>query len=228
MTPEARRALRARQNEQRAAARAHLRQQRAAARERLREQRAAARRTPAARRRRLRRRLILLAILILIWLLLRACDCDPPPPPAPGPPAPAAPAEPTAPAAPAAATPAPAAAPRRPAIRIRPTERPDYQNPTPAPPAWLAALRLQVAARAPRLARCFEGTDRPGALRWSAALDGPRGAVSDHRFDPVLGGAELPAALRGCLAAALTAPRYTLPEGTAPETPARFSIVIEF
>ncbi|MEZ4434542.1 MAG: hypothetical protein R3F65_19240 [bacterium] len=44
----------------------------------------------------------------------------------------------------------------------------------------------------------------------------------------MLGGAELPAALRGCLAAALTAPRYTLPEGTAPEGPARFSIIIEF
>lgn len=217
----------------RRAARRAIRAKRAAARDQLRRARAAARETPAgrrrARRRDRRRRLALLALLVVIYLLLRGCDCDDPPPidpPAPGAGAPSA----TPPEPAAAPPPASPPAPRRPRLRVEPTARPDYQNPTPAPPDWLAALRLQVAARAPRLARCFEGIDRPGALRWSAALDRSRGAVSDHRFDPVLGGVELPAALRACLAAALTAPRYTLPapDDDAPAEPVRFTIVIEF
>lgn len=218
---EARRALELRKAE----ARARLAAARDEAREALR-----ARRAEGRRRRSLRRRLVLLAILILLYLLLRCCDCDPPPVPGPVEPD----AAPTPGALLDAAPPPPPVAPpdppkRRPApIRVAPTARPDFENPAPRPPDWLAALRLQVAARGPRLARCFEGAERPGALRWSAAVDVPRGSVSDHRFEPVLTGADLSAELRGCLAAALSLPRYTLPADGAPAGPARFDVVIEF
>jgi hypothetical protein len=113
--------------------------------------------------------------------------------------------------------------------RLTPVARPDYRNTAPSPNGWLSALRLQVSSRGPKLARCFEGTDRPGALRWRASLDVARGIAADHRFEPVLAGATLGKPLRRCLAAVLSDPPYRLPvaEGD-PDGPAEVAIIIEF
>jgi len=85
-----------------------------------------------------------------------------------------------------------------------------------------------VAARSPRLARCFEGTERPGALRWTASYDPHTGAVADHRFEPVLAGAMLLAAQRECLVGTLASPGYRPTEQAGSSGPLRVSMVLEF
>ena len=203
-----------------------VRARRAELRARLAEARAGQR-----RRKSLRRRLIVLALLLLLYLLLRNCECDTPIV-APG--APDATATHPGPAvvADAALAPpveAPRRAKRRRPIRIAPTPRGELSTGTPTVPAWLAALQLQVAARGPRLATCFEGVDQPGALTWSAVVDRARGLVADQRFEPTLAGADLPPTRRACLATVLRDPPYRLPAGADdPEAGARITMVIEF
>ena len=63
--------------------------------------------------------------------------------------------------------------------------RPGYETEAQPPPEWIDEFRLQATARSPRLAQCFEGTDRPGALRWVAALNPETGTVSDQELEPV-------------------------------------------
>jgi hypothetical protein len=96
------------------------------------------------------------------------------------------------------------------------------------PPSWLEEFRIQVAARSPRLARCFRGTDRPGALRWSAAVNAESGTVSDHALEPVGPGGLVDNAQRQCVLNALSSPGYRLKAGNARALPERVSIVIEF
>ena len=211
------------------AAWAALKAQKAALKARLAEEKAAIRAQLAAnrpRRRSLRRRLALLVILILVWLLLRSCDCETPP----GPP-PMAPDG----APPVALVSADAALPdaspprkRRKRGRITPRDRPAFVNQTPETQSWLAAFRVQVAARSPKLARCFEGTERPGALKWTAAVDIPRGVVSDQSLESVLTGVSLSKARRACLQGILKDPPYRLPSPPTRAGPSRVSIVIEF
>lgn len=221
-------ARRAREQAQREA-RAAMKARRAAVKAKLAEARARRRDDPAARRRRLRRKLLLLALLLLL-LLLRRCECETP---VEGPPADAAvdAAVVVADMGPDAAPPAKKkkkAAPKPPIrARIGRKERPEFRNPTPPPADWLVALRIQVAARGPRLARCFEGTDRPGALEWTAVVDVERGVVSDHGFEPVLDGAQLSKALERCLIGVLSAPPYRLPAAPDAGRP-RVSIIVEF
>jgi hypothetical protein len=88
--------------------------------------------------------------------------------------------------------------------------------------------RLQVAARSPRLARCFQGAGRPGALRWTASVNPTRGEVSDHQLQPIGGGAELRREQRECLLEALSSPPYRLTAPGAPALPDRVGLVIEF
>lgn len=126
---------------------------------------------------------------------------------------------------PDAAASRPARRPRRAKVHLVARERPAFGKEAPEPDTWLPAFRLQVAARAPRLARCFEGAERPGALRWSAQLDPGLGLVSDQTFEPVLQGAGLSAARRACLAKVMAEPGYALEGG---EGVARVSMVIEF
>ncbi len=57
-------------------------------------------------------------------------------------------------------------------------------------------------------------------------MDPPRGVVSDHLFEPTLGGVQLTRKLRRCLTHVLSKPPYRLPG--AKEGQARVSIVIEF
>lgn len=236
-SPPDREALRREMKARRKALKRQLADQKAAIKSRLAAQKAAIPSAVASEqarlkaKRRRRRRITLLIILIIIWLLLRDCDCECGEPGPPPPPPDAAVVTDAAP--PDAAVPKPPPKKRtrkRFKGRIKPKARPDFVTPTPPPQDWLAALRLQVAARSPRLARCFEGSEQPGALKWSASVDVPRGVVSDHDFEPVLDGAEMTRSLERCLIGVLSTPSYRLPapKVEGPTSPERVSIVLEF
>lgn len=199
-------------------AKRQLRARRAALREKIRAQRAALRR---ARRPRKRRRWVLLALLLLL-LLLRECNCDPAPTPVgPGTPPPPVPPIVTEPPPPSPPAPKPVKA------KIRRRRRPAMTTPAPPRKLWLDDFRLQVAARSLRLSNCFQGADRPGAVRWSCALDPRSGEVSDQRFEPI-GRTPIDAAQRRCLKKALAEPAYRLDPGEDAPTPDRVSLVLEF
>lgn len=203
------------------------REQRRAARARLagilREARARVDAMPEVQqaRRRRARRLALLGALLLLLLVFVRCDCAPKPTPAPE--------EPSAGVVDAGIkTPPPKQVKRAPARdRIASSERPGYDPGAQRSPAWLDDFRLQVAARSPRLALCFTGADRPGALRWNVALNPESGAVSDHVFQPV-GLADLTAKQRECLQRALSNPGYHVTQAERQSLPSRVSLVIEF
>ncbi len=191
--------------------------------ERLRAVRARIAALPAvqqARRRRQRRRALSSAVLLLLLLFLR-CDCGPGEAPAPVPPVVVVlDAGIKAPAVRVA---------KRPASneRLASSKRPGYDTGNQPTPAWLDDFRLQVAARSPRLALCFTGADRPGALRWNVALNPESGAVSDHLFEPV-GPADLTTAQRDCLKKVLSNPSFHVAEADRRSVPPRVSLVIEF
>lgn len=161
-----------------------------------------------------RRRWLLLALLLL---LLGLCVSAPPPPDA-------APTRPTEPAATLQSPPAPAP----PTGRVARKARPRFENVAAEPLPWLAAFRLQVAARSPRLAECFAGAARPGALKWTAAVEPRHGRVSDHAVEPTLSSDELTGAQRACVVAVLSEPAYRLVSEGSPSTPSRVGMVIEF
>lgn len=197
---------------------ASLRQLREVAREEL-------RRDPVLRRAQARRRVrrgLLAAGFLAVVLLLR-CQCERPPPvslvastpvvrPA------AAKAKPTAPTA------------KPPPLRAHVERQPrgHFANPAPTAPSWLDAFQLQVSARSPRLAACFSGADRPGALRWTASLDPKSGRVGDHAFEPVGSTAELTPAQRACAVKVLSSPTYKLSDSALHGIPARIALVIAF
>jgi hypothetical protein len=198
---------------------ARLRAQRAALRAELDRRRAAVRARTGSRDNAQRRRWIALAILaILLLLLLRDCSCATGPglltefPIGTGREAPASAAAPTVPFT----------------GRVATRPRPAMTTEGVAPPPWLTSLRIQVAARSPRLAECFEGTTRPGTLRWSVAVDADHGVVSDAEIEPTLAGQELSTTQRRCALGVLADPSYRLATGDGPATPARVTLVIEF
>jgi hypothetical protein len=106
--------------------------------------------------------------------------------------------------------------------------RPGYETKAQLPPDWIDELRLQATARSPRLAQCFAGTDRPGALRWVAALNPETGTVSDQELEPVGPRSTLTTEQRLCVARALADPAYRLSRPPAQPFPERVSLVIEF
>jgi hypothetical protein len=111
-------------------------------------------------------------------------------------------------------------------------QRGDLSTKARGAPAWLEELRTQVSARSPRLARCFNGADRPGALRWTASLNPASGWVSEHELEPVGQAVDLSKAQRDCLVLGLSSPAYRLAtQQAAPQAavlPERISLVIEF
>ena len=202
---------------------------RAEARARLNERQAAAK---AAAQARLKQRrptkegrwrwwMALLALLILLLLLSR-CACveeptveEPPPPP-------------PTPASGELVEPEPAPPEGPPPPPVNKIDRPSMESePAPALP-WLDAFRLQVSARSPRLAQCFVGADRPGRLRWRAAVEPGRGLVSEQQVEPMLIQDALTNEQKDCVVAVLADPPYQLDPGDGPSTPSRVSMVIEF
>jgi len=188
--------------------------------------RAAADRNPAIRRARRAKRLrrAVTAAVVLALLLLIHCECGP-----------AAPPEPVVAVQQKAPPPVekkkPPPAPPRPgklSAKLEPQRRPAFVGQGVATPPWVDEFRLQVSARSPRLAKCFVGVDRPGALRWVSSVNPTSGAVSDHEFEPIGLGAELSPAQRECVTAVLSSPPYHLGETSPDALPNRVSLVIEF
>ena len=203
--------------------RAELRQQISLMRK---EARARLEKLPAVQRARERRRKIRRAVglaIIAILLCFLRCDCGE------GPPAPVQKIE----AKPPVVKPPPKAVvrpiPKKPldgqAEKIR---RGNLGIAGPASPTWIDEFQLQVAARSPRLAQCFTGIDRPGALRWAASVNPPSGAVSDHEFELVGATFDLVAEQRDCLIRVLSNPVYRLTAKKDEALPNRVSLVIEF
>lgn len=87
---------------------------------------------------------------------------------------------------------------------------------------------MQVSARSPQLARCFEGAEAPGQMRWTTTVDVVEGGVSSHGLEPMLLTQELSPSERECVLQALSEPGYTLTVEDPPATPPRVSLVIEF
>jgi hypothetical protein len=180
---------------------------------------------PAVRRARARRRLrraLGVALLLLLASLVR-CECA----------RPSLPEVPKVEAQGAAeikvVRPVPTPPRRQPLhAKIEPQARASYQGSARASPAWIDEFRLQVAARSPRLAQCFTGSDRPGTLRWTASVNPQSGAASDHELEPVGAGAELRREQRECVVLALSSPPYKLTAPPEESLPDRVSLVIEF
>jgi hypothetical protein len=97
-----------------------------------------------------------------------------------------------------------------------------------AAPGWVDDFRLQVAARSPRLAECFVGLDKPGALRWTAAVNAKSGAVADHQIESVPPSPELQRGQHDCVVRILSNPNYTLRALQEEALPKSIALVIEF
>lgn len=122
------------------------------------------------------------------------------------------------------------AAPSEPALggRVRRKNRSSYRSGSPAPLSWIAAFRLQVAARSTRLATCFQGAERPGTLKWTTSVEPVEGRVSEHALEPMIDTASLTTPQRTCVLGVLSSPTYDLVTGDEPATPSRVGLVIEF
>jgi hypothetical protein len=207
-----RREMKARLRAQRKALRAELGQRRAAIKARTTER--------DATRRQRRLAIALLILILLLLLLLRDCSCAHATGPVRLTAFPIGPGVEATIITPAAEPPFTG--------RVATTPRPAVKTQGVGPPLWLTSLRIQVAARSPRLAGCFEGTTRPGTLRWTVAVDADRGVVSDPEIEPTLAGQELSTRQRQCVLGVLADPPYRLATGDEPATPARVGLVIEF
>lgn len=218
----------------RAQRRAALRAQQRALRERLRAQLAATleaqRQSPlfqaAERRRQRRRRRRLWAALLaaLLLLLVSRCECAGPPPPSPVPDVVEADV-----GAPPEKQP-PVEKPKRRPLRgtIDESARDALQVDETTPPSWLSQFRLQVAARSPRLATCFNGVERPGALRWTALVHARSGRVSESEIEPVFRGVQLTQSQHDCLVKGLSDPPFTLDDDDDDASGRRVSLIFEF
>ncbi len=163
---------------------------------------------------------------MLIWALLRSCDCSEPPSEVTSTP-------------PAVTIDVPESQPKEVVTpknttkkrfkgRISTRLRARYDGEAPAQQTWLTVFRMQVAARSPRLASCFEGIETPGAMKWTATIHLKKGTISDHDFEPVLDGASLSAPLKACLANVLSKPSYRLTVPSTATRSSRVAMVIEF
>ncbi len=206
--------------------RAAMKRQRDETRARMRaleaEANAALANNPAIRRAKRRRRIkqaITIAVLLLLLLLIR---CD-------GPPGEAPPVTKAVVDAGVEVKKPPVKLAKRPKVPVKSkaVERPGFEPPDRAPARWVDEFRLQVAARSPRLASCFNGTDRPGALRWTALVSRQTGAVGDFDFE-AMGNAGLSRDQLECLTDVLSSPGYRLDTETEEGLPERVSLVLEF
>ena len=173
-----------------------------------------------ARRRKRVKQAVGLAILVALLLMIR-CDCGLAPLEAPGDPGPVADS---------GVKLARASAPPPTAMGGRVTRQPRAAFTAKAQEvaSWLDEFRLQVAARSPRLAQCFTGAGRPGALRWSVALNPSSGAVFDHQLELVGAEPGIEEGQRACVEQVLSSPVYALTAAPDDALARRVSVVIEF
>ncbi len=165
------------------------------------------------------RRRILILLILLLLLLLGPCTSDEPPPRRGTGPAPVAVVEPV---------PEPPVVKKPFKKRVKRRVRPKYEGPKKTKNRWLDAFRLQVAGRSVRLAACFEGVDKPGAVRWVAAVDPVTGVTSDHTLEPVTRSAALGRKQRACVVGVLSKPPYKLSPEKDEQGPQRVGLVLEF
>lgn len=186
--------------------------------------RATAERLRAARQRRSRRAAGALGVAVLLALLMWS-RCEPDPGPAAtklqdcGPPQDCSKPAPRAPRA------------KAPVPRVTATEgsaRDRYAAQAVPTPPWLAQFRLQVMARSRELARCFDGAERPGALRWSTTVTPRLGTVTGSLLEPARQGPNPSSAQQACVLDVLAAGRYRLPVSADDDLGARVSMVLEF
>ncbi len=176
-----------------------------------------------ARRKRRARRFSGILLLLLVLALFARCQCEePPPPPIPPTIAVPEPPKPTPPPKPAAVKPGPLKG------SVGKQQRGKFGNDLRDRPAWLEDFHLQVSARSGRLAACFTGVERPGALRWAAALNAHSGRVADHELEPLGSTDGLSSAQRECVVKVLSEPPYRLKVPAAEDLPRRVGLVIEF
>ena len=181
--------------------------------------------TRAKQRRRRMQQLALVLLVILLLLLLRL-DCTDVPSTASV-------------SQPAAVEIEPKAAelpkkplPRKPQLKlvgqIKASDRASMALESLEPPPWLPQFRLQVAARSPRLASCFDGAERSGALRWSALVHARAGRVTESVVEPVFRGVNLEEAQLDCLVKGLSELPYVLDEPDPQAAARRVSLIFEF
>jgi hypothetical protein len=113
-------------------------------------------------------------------------------------------------------------------LRMQRLDRPEYKSEVPEVLPWVASFRLQVQARSPRLAACFVGAQRPGRLKWTAAVEPGDGRVSDQTLEPTIEDQALTKEQRSCVIGVLSEPPYNLEIGDERSTPSRVGMVIEF
>lgn len=209
--------------------RAAMKRRRAELRERFRAMKAKSEaalatdpRVQKARQRRRLKRVAAIALLLLLLLLIR---CE-------GPAAPAPPVAVVDAGTPAEKVVEQKAPPKRVVKKIvippKPVERPAFDTPDRPPAEWVDEFRLQVAARSPRLAACFNGATRPGALRWTTLVSLKTGAVGEHDFESMGLSADLSRSQLECLQRVLSKPEYHLTDAPTEGLPERVSLVLEF
>lgn len=222
MTPKERKArLKARVAEQRERGRAQVAALMATPRMRHPAALTALRKLQQEKIARRRRRLLALLALLLLLLLLSQCECQPAPTPAPA-------RVDAGPKKVREVKVAPQKKRRRYRGKTKGTDRPDATIAPPKAPSWIEQLRIQVAARGPRLSTCFNDSEKPGALRWSTSVDAREGRVSQHRLAPVFDGAGLSDDQVECLTEILESPSYRLTPEEDDDQPRRVNLVFEF
>lgn len=175
-------------------------------------------------RRRWVRWVVYTVVAVIILLLLRPCQCTPDPVGEEGIPVQVVAPEPE---------PEPVVVPEAPpppveSPRIPRRDRPELEPEPPGPAPWVSAFRMQVMARGPRLAECFEGAEAPGRLKWSTAVEPVQGTVGEHELEPMLDGVALGRRERRCVLDVLSRPAYRLDVEEGAATPVRVGMVIAF
>lgn len=111
--------------------------------------------------------------------------------------------------------------------RLATETRPALPATPPGPLPWLEAFRLQVGARAPRLAACFIGVPHPGSFHFVARVGPGSGRLSDASLEPLDPSTVVTVEQRQCALEVLTTPDYDLgPPSEAP--PRAVRLVVEF
>lgn len=114
------------------------------------------------------------------------------------------------------------------AISVGKSRRENLEVLRPEGPAWLGEFRLQVSARSAALAKCFQGLEKPLALRFRATVFPARGNIEAPEVEPIVSGLPLTASQTRCLVGALSSPAYVLPASPEDDLGRRVSLVFEF